>query len=63
MELTHQNLTEEAIILMLKSGISTKTLLTRTGDKNCVRQAFELGAKVIGFKMYEGCYTAILKIE
>jgi len=63
MELIHQNLTEEKILSMLKSGITTASLLKATGDKNCVRQAFELGAKVTGFKMHQGRYVGVLKIE
>lgn len=63
MELIHQNLSEEQIVKILKSGITTANLLVRTGDKNCVRQAFELGAKVIGFKMHNNSYVAVLKIE
>lgn len=63
MELIHQNLSESQIINILKSGITTHNLLIRTGDKNCVRYAIQLGAKVTGFKMYQGRYVGILKIE
>jgi hypothetical protein len=48
---------------LLKKGITTIDLIEVTNDPLAVRKAFELGAKIHGFKEQHGIKRGVLKIS
>ena len=48
---------------LLRDGITTAALIRLTGDKKAVLKAFELGAKINGWKTEDGIDRGFLKLE